>query len=130
MNIVVAIRGLKDEFVKKAPDPLAKKAKDFGWNLIFPVRQLVWIVRGTGGRMRNFVLLLLFPVVWPINILTSLFSLSGKHNYLIPGIFSLLLLVSGITTETGASFSIGLIGSALTVGLFAVSYTHLRAHET
>ena len=118
LNIVVAIRGLKDEFVKKAPDPLAKKAKDFGWNLIFPVRQLVWIVRGTGGRMRNFVLLLLFPVVWPINILTSLFSLSGKHNYLIPGIFSLLLLVSGITTETGASFSIGLIGSALTVGLF------------
>ena len=118
LNIVVAIRGLKDEFVKKAPDPIGQKAKDFVWNLIFPVRQLVWIIRGNGGRMRNFGLLLLFPVVWPINILTSLFSLSGKHNYLVPGIFSLLLLVSGILTEAGASLSIGLIGSALTVGLF------------
>ncbi|PZC42098.1 MAG: ABC-type antimicrobial peptide transport system [Chloroflexi bacterium] len=119
LNIVVAIRGLKDEFVKKAPDPIGKKVKNFVWNLIFPVKQLVWIIRGNGGRMGNFSLLLLFPVVWPINILTSLFNLSGKHNYLVPGIFSLFLLVSGILTETGASLSIGLIGSALTVGLFA-----------
>ncbi len=119
LNIVVAIRGLKDEFVKKAPDSIGKKARDFVWNLIFPVRQLVWIIRGNGGRMRNFGLLLLFPVVWPINILTSLFRLSGKHNYLVPGIFSMLLLLYGISTEVGASLSIGLIGSALTVGLFA-----------
>jgi putative ABC transport system permease protein len=118
LNIVVAIRGLKDEFIKKAPDPWKTKAKDFGWNLIFPVRQLVWIVMGNGSRVRNFVFLFLFPIVWPINILISLFSLSGKHNYLLLGIFSFLLLVSGITTETGASLSIGLIGSALTIGLF------------
>ena len=118
LNIVVAIRGLKDEFVKKAPDPLSKKAKDFVWNLIFPVKQLVWIVKGNGGRARNFALLVVFPVVWPINILISLFNLSGKHNYLVPGIFSLLLLVSGISAETGASLSMGLIGFALTIGLF------------
>jgi putative ABC transport system permease protein len=118
LNIVVAIRGLKDEFVKKAPDPIGKKIQDFAWNLIFPARQMLWIARGNGSRVRNSVLLLIFPFAWPINVLTSLFKLSGKHSYMILGAFSLLLLVSGILTDTGASFFIGLTGIALSIGLF------------
>ncbi|MCH2313933.1 MAG: ABC transporter permease [SAR202 cluster bacterium] len=118
LNIVVAIRGLKDEFVKKAPDPMRKKILDFAWNLIFPARQMLWIARGNGSRVRNLVLLLIFPFAWPINVLTSLFKLSGKHSYMILGAFSLLLLVSGILTDTGASFFIGLTGIALSIGLF------------
>lgn len=118
LNIVVAIRGLKDEFVKKTPEELSKKARDFAWDLIFPVKQLVWIATGNGSRPKNLALLLVFPVAWPINIFTSLFRLSGKHSYLILGVMSLALLVSGISTKTGASLFIGLIGTALTIGLF------------
>ena len=44
LNIVVAIRGLKDEFVKKAPVATRIKLLDLGWNLIFPVKQLVFIL--------------------------------------------------------------------------------------
>ena len=40
LNIVVAIRGLKDEFVKKAPETFRKKFIDFLWNIIFPIKQL------------------------------------------------------------------------------------------
>ena len=118
LNIVVAIRGLKDEFVKKAPDPMRKKILDFAWNLIFPVKLILWIARGNGSRVRNFVLLLIFPFAWPINVLNSLFKLSGKHSYMILGAFSLMLLVSGILTDTGGSFFIGLTGIALSIGLF------------
>ncbi|SVA29079.1 uncharacterized protein METZ01_LOCUS81933 [marine metagenome] len=118
LNIVVAIRGLRDEFVKKAPEPTRKKILDLAWNLIFPIRQLVFIVTGEGNRIRNLIFLLIFPVVWPMKILTSLFKLSGRHTYLILGIFSLSLLISGILTETGASFFIGLTGTALAIGLF------------
>ena len=118
LNIVVAIRGLKDEFVRKAPDPMRKKILDFAWNLIFPAKQMLWIARGNGSRVRNLMLLLIFPFIWPINVLTSLFKLSGKHSYVILGVFSLLLLVSGILTDTGASFFIGLTGIALSIGLF------------
>tara|TARA_B100000809_G_scaffold2985_1_gene3335 strand:- start:3738 stop:7178 length:3441 start_codon:yes stop_codon:yes gene_type:complete len=118
LNIVVAIRGLKDEFVKKAPDPMRKKILDFAWNLIFPVKLILWIARGNGNRVGNLVLLLIFPFVWPIFILISLFKLSGKHSYMILGAFSLLLLVSGVLTDTGASFFIGLTGIALSIGLF------------
>ncbi|HIC49341.1 MAG TPA: ABC transporter permease [Dehalococcoidia bacterium] len=76
------------------------------------------IVGGRRARLRNFLLLLAFPVVWPVNILTSLIALSGRHSYVLLGILSLALLVSGIVTETGASFFIGLTGSVLAVGLF------------
>ena len=117
LNIVVAIRGLKDEFIKKAPDPTKKKVINLAWDIIFPVKQLLWIATGQGSRARNFLLLLILPIVWPINILISLFKLSGKHSYLILGIFSVSLLVSGITTETGANFFIGLTGAALAVAL-------------
>ena len=117
LNIVVAIRGLKDEFIKKAPDPTKQKVINLAWDIIFPVKQLLWIATGQGSRARNFLLLLIFPIAWPINILISLFKLSGKHSYLILGIFSVSLLVSGITTETGANFFIGLTGAALAVAL-------------
>ncbi len=118
LNIVVAIRGLKDEFVRKAPEPMRKKMLDLVWNLIFPIKQMVLVVTGEEGRIKSFVLFLIFPVAWPINIATSLFKLSGRHSYLILGVFSSSLLISGILTETGTSFFIGLTGTALAVGLF------------
>ena len=118
LNIVVAIRGLKDEFVKKPPVSNRKKILDLVWNLIFPIKQLVSIVTGKGSRIRNLVLLLIFPIVWPINILISLFKLSGRHSYVILGVSSLSLLISGVLTETGASFFIGLTGTELSIGLF------------
>ena len=118
LNIVVAIRGLRDEFVKKAPDPFRKKLIDFGWNLIFPIKQLVFMILGRGPRLNNFLLFLVSPIAWPINILISLFKLSGRNSYLILGIFSLLLMFSGLSTDTGASFFLGLTGTGLSVGLF------------
>ena len=118
LNIVVAIRGLRDEFVQKAPQPTRKKIIDFAWALIFPVRQLRRIVGGRDAKLRNFLLLLAFPIVWPISIVTSLFTLSGKHSYVLLGVLSVALLVSGILTENGANFFIGLTGTVLAVGLF------------
>ena len=118
LNIVVAIRGLKDEFVKKPPEAGRKKILNFLWDLVFPIKQLIWIITGNGSRLRNAFLLLLFPIAWPVNVLISLFKLSGKHSYLVLGGFSLSLLLSGIFTETGASFFIGLTGTGLAVALF------------
>ncbi len=118
LNIVVAIRGLRDEFVKKAPEPTRKKILDLAWNLIFPIRQVVFIFIGKENRVRNLIFLLMFPVVWPMKILISLFKLSGRHSYVILGVSSLSLLISGVLTETGASFFIGLTGTVLAIGLF------------
>ena len=118
LNIVVAIRGLKDEFVKKPPEAGRKKILNFLWDLVFPIKQLIWVITGNGSRLRNAFLLLLFPIAWPVNVLISLFKLSGKHSYLVLGGFSLSLLLSGIFTETGASFFIGLTGTGLAVALF------------
>ena len=118
LNIVVAIRGLKDEFVRKPPEAISKKIADFLWALIFPARQLKRIIKGHGGKLRNFLLLLAFPIAWPISIITSLFTLSGKHSYVLLGLLSVALLASGILMEIGANFFIGLTGSVLAVGLF------------
>ena len=118
LNIVVAIRGLRDEFVKKAPDSFKKKLIDLAWNLIFPIKQLIFIILGRGPRLNNLLLLMVSPIAWPINILISLFKLSGKNSYLLLGIFSLLLMFSGLSTGTGASFFLGLTGTGLSVGLF------------
>ena len=118
LNIVVAIRGLRDEFVKKPPQPAKEKLYAFLWTIIFPVRQLKLLVTGDGNRLRNLVLLLVFPISWPISILASLVTLSGRHFYIILGLLSLALLVSGIISETGASFFIGLTGFVLSLGLF------------
>jgi len=118
LNIVVAIRGLKDEFVKKPPEARKKKLLNFAWNLIFPVKQLIWIVSGNGNRMQNVFLFLLLPIAWPMNILISLFKLCGSHSYVLLGGFSLSLLLFGIFTDTGASFFIGLTGTGLAIALF------------
>ncbi|MBM31474.1 MAG: hypothetical protein CL764_01305 [Chloroflexi bacterium] len=118
LNIVVAIRGLKEEFVKKAPETLKIKLFNFFWDLIFPVKQLIRIFTGNGGRVKNFLLLIVFPISWPINILMSLFKLSGKHSYALLGVFSILLVFLGFQTETFANFALGLTGGALTLGLF------------
>ena len=117
LNIVVAIRGLKDEFVKKAPEAVRKRLFDLIWNLIFPIKQLVAIITGNGSRAKNLIFLCLFPILWPINISTSLIKLFGKHSYLILGFFSISLLILGLQTETSASFSIGLTGSVLAFAL-------------
>ena len=44
LNIVVAIRGLKDEFVKKAPNPFRINLFEVLWNLIYPLKQLYFII--------------------------------------------------------------------------------------
>ena len=62
--------------------------------------------------------MLAFPIAWPISIITSLFTLSGKHSYVLLGLLSVALLASGILMEIGANFFIGLTGSVLAVGLF------------
>lgn len=118
LNIVVAIRGLKDEFVKKAPEPFRKKLFDFLWNIIFPIKQIIAIVTGTGNRFNNLILLIIFPISWPIKILTSIFNLFGKHSYVILGISSLALLISGLSSATGATFFLGLTGIVLAIALF------------
>ena len=117
LNIVVAIRGLKDEFVKKAPEATQQKIKNLAWDLIFPIKQCVYIATGRKSRTKTLLLLLIFPIAWPLNILISLFKLSGNHSYLVLGIFSLSLLVSGIAKDTGANFFIGLTGTVLAVAL-------------
>ena len=118
LNIVVAIRGLKEEFVKKAPETFKIKLFNLFWDLIFPLKQIFRIFQGNGGRIKNFLLLIIFPISWPVNILTSLFKLSGKHSYVLLGAFSLFLVFLGFQTETFASFALGLTGGALTIGLF------------
>ena len=127
LNIVVAIRGLKDEFVKKAPETMRHRILDFSWNLIFPVKQMVSIVTERGNRTKSIIFLLLSPIAWPINILTSLFKLFGKHSYIILGIFSVSLLILGLQTETGASFFLGLTGTVLA---FALSIRFLASKLT
>ena len=118
LNIVVAIRGLRDEFVKKPSQPIRKKLYDFLWALVFPLRQLKRIITGDGNRLTNFLTLMIFPISWPVSILISLVTLSGRHFYLVLGLLSGFLLSSGIITETGANFFIGLTGFVLAIGLF------------
>ena len=118
LNIVVAIRGLKDEFVKKAPDTFKRRIVNMIWDLIFPIKQLWNIFKGNGGRVRNFLVLLIFPLSWPLCFIISLFKLFGRHSYLLLGILFLFLFVIGIANGTGASFAIGLTGMALALGLF------------
>ena len=60
LNIVVAIRGLKDEFVKKAPNPF--KSFEVLWNLIYPIKQLYFIITGKAPRFRSLLLMMIFPV--------------------------------------------------------------------
>ena len=83
LNIVVAIRGLRDEFVKKPSQPIRKKVYDFLWTLVFPLRQLKRIITGDGNRLTNFLTLVIFPISWPVSILISLVTLSGRHFYLV-----------------------------------------------
>ena len=117
LNIVVSIRGLKEEFVKKASLSTRKKIKNLLWDLIFPLKQLLRLVIGDGGRPRNLLLLIIFPISWPTNIFISLFKLFGKHSYALLGIFSLLLIFLAFQTEGTALFSFGATGIALSIGL-------------
>jgi putative ABC transport system permease protein len=117
LNIVVAIRGLKDEFVKKAPDPLNIRFNQLLWNLFYPIKQLYFILTGRAPRFRSFLLLLIFPVSWPFNFIRSLFVLFGKHSYVLLGIISLLLLLTGIQNDTYINIWFGSTGGVLAVAL-------------
>ena len=117
LNIVVAIRGLKDEFVKKPPEPRRKKIIDVLWNIIYPIKILISIITRS-GKIRNFINLIFSPVTWPFSLIKSLFVLFGKQSYILLAIFSVLLIIIGIQTDTLANFSLGLIGGALALGLF------------
>lgn len=128
LNIVVAIRGLKEEFIKKAPLSIRKKLINLFWDILFPIKQLLRIIRGNDTRIRNLILLLLSPLAWPVNILMSLFKLFGKHSYVILGIFSISLLLIGLQTDTFANFSFGLIGGVLSIALL-VRYISSRFIE-
>ncbi len=118
LNIVVAIRGLKEEFVKKAPETFRTKLINLFWDLFFPIKQIIRSFTGNGGRIKNILLLLTFPISWPVNILKSLFAIFGKHSYVLLGVFSLSLVLLGFQIENFASFALGLTGGALTLGLF------------
>ncbi len=117
LNIVVSIRGLKEEFVKKASLSTRNKIKNLLWDLIFPVKQFIKLIIGNGGRPKNLLLLLIFPITWPLNIFMSLFKLTGKHSYALLGAFSVLLIFLAFQTEGTALFSFGATGIALSIGL-------------
>ena len=55
LNIVVAIRGLKDEFVKSTPESTRQKVYQLTWNLVFPIKQLVLIVTNKKNRFKNSI---------------------------------------------------------------------------
>jgi len=118
LNIVVAIRGLKDEFVKKSPDPLNFKLVQLSWNLFYPIKQIYFILSGKAPRLRSFLLLLIFPLSWPFNFIRSLFILFGKHSYVLLGVISLFLLLSGIQSNTYVNIWFGSTGGVLAVALF------------
>ena len=117
LNIVVAIRGLKDEFVKKAPDPLNIKLVQLLWNLFYPIKQIYFIFSGKAPRFRSFLLLLIFPLSWPFSFIRSLFLLFGKHLYVLLGGISLLLLLFGIQSDTYVNIWFGSTGGVLAVAL-------------
>ena len=117
LNIVVAIRGLKDEFVKKPPESRRNRMINVLRNIIYPIKTLIAIVTKS-GKLRNIVNLIFLPISWPFSLIKSLFILFGKQSYILLAIFSLMLIILGIQTETLANFSLGLIGGALAVGLF------------
>ena len=117
LNIVVAIRGLKDEFVKKTPDALNIRLNQFLWNLFYPIKQLYFILTGKAPRFRSFLLLLIFPVSWPINFIRSLFILFGRHSYVLLGVISLSLLLTGIQNDTYINIWFGATGGVLAIAL-------------
>ena len=117
LNIVVSIRGLKEEFVKKASLSTKLKIKNLLLDLIFPIKQILRIIVGEGGRLRNLLILLIFPISWPISIFSSLFKLFGKHAYALLGVFSLFLIFLAFQTEGTAFLSFGATGLALSIGL-------------
>ncbi len=117
LNIVVSIRGLKEEFVKKASLTTNEKIKNLSWDLIYPIKQVVRIIVGNGGRLRNLIVLLVFPISWPVSIFISLFKLFGRHSYALLGLFSLFLIFLAFQTEGTALLSFGLTGIALSIGL-------------
>ena len=87
------------------------------WDLIYPVKQVVRIVNGNGGRLRNLIVLLVFPISWPTSIFMSLFKLFGRHSYALLGLFSLFLIFLAFQTEGTALLSFGLTGIALSIAL-------------
>ena len=132
LNIVVAIRGLKDEFVKKAPDPINIRFNQLLWNLLYPIKQLYFIFTGKAPRVRSLLLLLIFPVSWPFNFIKSLFVLFGKHSYVLLGFISLLLLLTGIQNSAYVNIWFGITGGVLSVALLIrfISSKYINDPET
>lgn len=132
LNIVVAIRGLKDEFVKKAPDPFNIRFNQLLWNLFYPIKQLYFIFTGKAPRVRSFLMLVIFPVSWPFNFIRSLFVLFGKHSYVLLGVISLLLLLTGIQNNTYINIWFGITGGVLAVALLIrfISSKYISDPET
>ena len=132
LNIVVAIRGLKDEFVKKAPNPFRVNLFEVLWNLIYPLKQLYFIITGKAPRFRSLLLMMIFPVSWPFSFVRSLFILFGKHSYLLLGIFSLILLITGILNESYINIWFGSTGGVLALALLIrfISSKYINDPET
>lgn len=132
LNIVVAIRGLKDEFVKKAPDPINIRFNQLLWNLLYPIKQLYFIFTGKAPRVRSLLLLVIFPVSWPFNFIKSLFVLFGKHSYVLLGVISLLLLLTGIQNSAYVNIWFGTTGGVLAVALLIrfISSKYINDPET
>ncbi|MED5284114.1 MAG: FtsX-like permease family protein [Chloroflexota bacterium] len=132
LNIVVAIRGLKDEFVKKAPNPFRVNLFEVLWNLIYPFKQLYLIITGKAPRFRSVLLMVIFPVSWPFSFVRSLFILFGKHSYLLLGVFSLILLLTGILNENYINIWFGSTGGVLALALLIrfISSKYINDPET
>ena len=132
LNIVVAIRGLKDEFVKKAPDPFNIRFNQLLWNLFYPIKQLYFIFTGKAPRVRSFLMLVIFPISWPFNFIRSLFVLFGKHSYVLLGVISLLLLLTGIQNNTYINIWFGTTGGVLALALLIrfISSKYISDPET
>ena len=132
LNIVVAIRGLKDEFVKKAPNPFRVNLFEVLWNLIYPFKQLYLIITGKAPRFRSVLLMVIFPVSWPFSFVRSLFILFGKHSYLLLGVFSLILLLTGILNDNFINIWFGSTGGVLALALLIrfISSKYINDPET
>ena len=145
LNIVVAIRGLQEEFVKKIPVPLKRRLLETLGALVLPVTLIIsglkrrdrkwWvnIVIGVGLLIALMINVLSFfydfsviisavfravIVIWPIWVLVSIFKLLGKYSFYLFGVIGIGMIFFGIQSKQLALFSLGACGVILAFTFF------------